>query len=273
MRKVGHKKSFMIIGLGRFGANIAKILANMDAEVLAIDIDEDSVSKVAPFIPHCVVADSTKPNVLKELGASQIDHAVIAIGNNLQASILTVLNLKNFGVKKITVRADEEAHKEVYRMIGATEVIIPEEATALSLANQIMSDSILDYYQLAEDYTMVKISVGEAFEPKSIIDMNVRVLFNVNIVGLIKEGKFAIPKANDLICPGDVLVVVGTKDAYVKFEAFLNEKPRFKLEDKKKTKKQENKTEDQDDSKPNETKEKVSTPLEKNEEAKDTSSK
>jgi trk system potassium uptake protein TrkA len=233
MRRATAKKSFMIIGLGRFGANIAKILANMDADVLAIDIDEESVTKVASFIPHCVVADSTKPNVLKELGASQIDHAVVAIGNNLQASILTVLNLKNFCVKKITVRADEEGHKEVYRMLGATEVIIPEEATALSLANQIMSDSILDYYQLAEDYTMVKISVGEGFEPKSIIDMNVRVLFDVNIVGLIKDGKFAIPKPMDLISPGDVLVVVGTKENYMKFENFLNEKSRPKVDEKK----------------------------------------
>ena len=241
MRKATAKKSFMIIGLGRFGANIAKILANMDADVLAIDIDEDSVTKVASVVPHCVVADSTKQNVLKELGASQIDHAVVAIGNNLQASILTVLNLKNFGVKKITVRADEEGHKEIYRMLGATEVIIPEEATALSLANQIMSDSILDYYQLAEDYTMVKISVGEGFEPKSIIDMNVRVLFDINIVGLIKDGKFAIPKANDLIAPGDVLVVVGKRDSYLKFEAFLNEKVKSKVEEKKPVKVEEKK--------------------------------
>lgn len=231
----------MVIGLGRFGANIAKVLANMDAEVLAIDIDEDSVTKIASFVPHCVVADSTKPNVLKELGAAQIDHAVVAIGNNLQASILTVLNLKNLGVKKITVRADEEGHKEVYRMLGASEVIIPEEATALSLANQIMSDSILDYYQLAENYTMVKIFVGDGFEPKSIIDMNVRVLFDINIVGVIKDDKFAIPKANDLIVPGDVLVVVGTKENYQKFEGFLNEKPRAKAEDKKPAKAEEKK--------------------------------
>lgn len=241
MRKQAAKKSFMVIGLGRFGANIAKVLANMDAEVLAIDIDEDSVTKIASFVPHCVVADSTKPNVLKELGAAQIDHAVVAIGNNLQASILTVLNLKNLGVKKITVRADEEGHKEVYRMLGASEVIIPEEATALSLANQIMSDSILDYYQLAENYTMVKIFVGDGFEPKSIIDMNVRVLFDINIVGVIKDDKFAIPKANDLIVPGDVLVVVGTKENYQKFESFLNEKPRAKAEDKKPAKAEEKK--------------------------------
>ena len=239
MRKAASKKSYMVIGLGRFGANIAKFLANMDAEVLAIDIDEDSVTKVAQYVPHCVVADSTKPHVLKELGASQIDHAVVAIGNSLQASILTVLNLKNLGVKKITVRADEEGHKDVYRMLGATEVIIPEEATALSLANQIVSDSIVDYYQLAEDYTMVKISVGEGFEPKSIIDMNVRVLFDVNIVGIIKDDKFAIPRASDLVAPGDILVVVGTKENYIKFDNFLNEKARAKAQEAQVNKKPE----------------------------------
>ena len=135
----------------------------------------------------------------------------------------------------------KEGHKEVYRMLGASEVIIPEEATALSLANQIMSDSILDYYQLAENYTMVKIFVGDGFEPKSIIDMNVRVLFDINIVGVIKDDKFAIPKANDLIVPGDVLVVVGTKENYQKFESFLNEKPRAKAEDKKPAKAEEKK--------------------------------
>ena len=249
MRTKVTKKTFIIIGLGRFGASIAKILGRMDCDVLAVDIDEESVAEVAPVVPHCVVADATKQSVLKELGAAQIDHAVVAIGNNLQASILTVLNLKNLGVPNITVRADEEGHKEVYKMLGATEVIIPEEASAVSLANQILSDSILDYYQLADDYSMLKISVGDTFEPKTIIDMNVRVLFDVNIVGIIKNNKFAIPKANDKVCPGDVLVVVGTRESNQRFDAYLNEKPQKpqvnkgpqKKEDKK-SKSEENQT-------------------------------
>ena len=222
MRTKVTKKTFIIIGLGRFGASIAKILAKMDCDVLAVDISEESVTEIAPFVPHCVVADATKVTVLKELGAAQIDHAVVAIGNNLQASILTVLNLKNLGVPYITVRADEEGHKEIFKMLGATEVIIPEEASAVSLANQILSDSILDYYQLADDYSMLKISVGDVFEPKTIIDMNVRVLFDVNIVGIIKDNKFAIPKPSDMVSPGDVLVVVGTSQDNQRFDAFLN---------------------------------------------------
>lgn len=246
MRVKEIKKSYIVIGLGRFGSNIVKVLSQKSLDVLAIDINVDSVAAVANYTNHCVVADSTKFSVLKELGAAQIDHAVVAIGNNLQASILTVLNLKKLGVRRITVRADEEGHKDIFSMLGATEVIIPEEASAISLANQILSDSILDYYPLSSDYSMVKISVGENFEPKSIIDLNVRVLFDVNIVGLLKDGVFAIPKPNDLIEPGDVLVVVGTQDNYKRFDLFINEKslvkpqvnkgPEKKTTTKKKTK-------------------------------------
>ena len=134
------KKTFMVIGLGRFGSYIAKTLVSMNCDVLAVDISEDSVQAISSYVPHCVIADSTKEAVLKELDAASIDHVVVAIGNNLQASILTVVNLKHLGVKRITVRADEEGHKEVYKTLGATEVIIPEESSAISLANQIISN-------------------------------------------------------------------------------------------------------------------------------------
>ena len=102
------KKSFVVIGLGRFGANVAKTLAAMKCDVLAIDVNEDAVSEVAKTVQHSVIADATKISVLERLGAKNIDHAVVAIGNNLEASILTVVNLKNLGVKQITVRADNE---------------------------------------------------------------------------------------------------------------------------------------------------------------------
>lgn len=224
MRVKEVKKSYIVIGLGRFGSSIVRVLSNMNCDVLAIDINEESVQAISDYTNHCVIADSTKLAVLKELGCSQIDHAVVAIGNNLQSSILTVLNLKSLGVPRITVRADEERHKEIFSMLGANEVIIPEEASAISLANQILSDSVIDYYPLSGDYSMVKIIVGENFTPKSIIDLNVRVLFDVNIVGIIKNGVFAIPKPNDLISPGDILVVVGISENYKRFDLFLNEK-------------------------------------------------
>lgn len=217
------KKSFIVIGLGRFGSSVARALEAMNCDVLAVDIKEDSVSRIAMEVPHCLIADSTKLNVLKELGAGSIDHAVVCIGNNLQASILTIMNLRKLGVKRITVRADEEDHKEVYKMLGATEVIIPEEASAISLANQIISDTILDYYVVSEDYAIVKTSVGKEFAQKTLIELDIRNRFDVNIVGIIKnDGVFYIPRGTDALNPGDIVVVVGKKPKIRKFDSFLN---------------------------------------------------
>lgn len=216
------RKNFVVIGLGRFGSTVARALAAMNREVLAIDINPESVESVASVVSHCVIADATKLSVLTDLGVKAIDHAVVAIGNNLQASILTTVNLRKLGVKNITVRADETGHKEVFQMLGAQEVIIPEEASAISLANQIISDGLLDYYGIDKEYAIVQFEVGEDFIPKTLIDLNLRNKFDINIVGIISNGKFFIPKGTDVINPCDIVVVVGQKQKIAKFDSFMN---------------------------------------------------
>lgn len=218
------KKSFIVIGLGRFGANIVKVLAAHKCDCIAIDVNEESVREVSKYVNNCVIADGTSLNVLTELGVKKIDHAVVAIGNNLQASILTVINLKKLEVKKITVRADDISHKEVFEALGADEVIIPEEDSAISLGNQIMSDSVLDYYGVSKDYAMMKLVVDNSFESKTLIDLDLRNNYDVNIVGIIRNNEFFIPKGNDKILPKDILVVVGKDDKVFKFDMFLNNK-------------------------------------------------
>ncbi len=107
--------------------------------------------------------------------------------------------------------------------LGATDVIVPEEASAISLANSIVSDSLLDYYQLAKNYAIVKVSVGKNFEPKTLVELSVRDKFDVNIVGVIRNDEFIIPRGTDLLNPGDVISVVGERQKVRKFDAFLNE--------------------------------------------------
>ena len=218
------KKRFMVIGLGRFGANVAKTLASMNCDVLAMDVKEESVEAVAKDVAHCVIADATKMNVLVELGAANIDHAVVAIGNNLEASILTVVNLKNIGVPKITVRADNEEYKKIFSLIGATEVVIPEEESAISLAHQIRSASILDYYIIKNDYVMAQIKVStKQLEGKTLKELDVRNTFNVNILGITRKGEFFIPAWNDMILESDVVAIVGKNSDVRKVDNFLNE--------------------------------------------------
>jgi trk system potassium uptake protein TrkA len=216
------KKNFIVIGLGRFGSNVAITLAETNSDVLAVDIDKDAVKSVSKKVPHCVIADATNLDVLTELGAGSIDHAVVAIGNNLEASILTIVNLKKLNVKKITVRADEEGHKELFKLIGATEVIIPEENAAVFLANQIKSDSIIDYYIIDKDYVMVKINVGKKFISRTLADLNIRNEFDVNIVGIVRNDEFRIPHGTDYICANDVVVVAGKDPNILKLDQFFN---------------------------------------------------
>ena len=216
------KKSFVIIGLGRFGIGVVKELVSLKRDCLAIDKFEDAVKNVSQIMSNCAVADGTKIEALRELEVESVDHAIVAIGNNLQDTILTVINLRELGVKQITVRIDSDDFKDVMLRLGATDVIIPEEASAISLANQIISDTILDYYSVHDEYSMATIVVGKNFEEISLLNLASMKRFDINIIGIKRDDKFIQPKANDLIKPGDLLTIFGPDKNITKFDAFLN---------------------------------------------------
>ena len=216
------KKSFLIIGLGRFGIGVVKELVSLKRDCLAIDKFEDAVKNVSQIMSNCAVADGTKIEALRELEVESVDHAIVAIGNNLQDTILTVINLRELGVKQITVRIDSDDFKDVMFRLGATDVIIPEEASAISLANQIISDTILDYYSVHDEYSIATIVVGKNFEEISLLNLASLKRFDINIIGIKRDDKFIQPKANDLIKPGDILTIFGPDKNINKFDAFLN---------------------------------------------------
>lgn len=216
------KKSFVIIGLGRFGIGVVKELVSLKRDCLAIDKFEDAVKNVSQIMSNCAVADGTKIEALRELEVESVDHAIVAIGNNLQDTILTVINLRELGVKQITVRIDSDDFKDVMLRLGATDVIIPEEASAISLANQIISDTIMDYYSVHDEYSMATIVVGKNFEEITLLNLASMKRFDINIIGIKRDDKFIQPKANDLIKPGDLLTIFGPDKNITKFDAFLN---------------------------------------------------
>ncbi len=218
------KKSFAIIGLGRFGLAMAKTLINLKSEVIAMDIDEDRVKKASKFIPHCVICDATKKENLEDLGINNVDEAIVAIGQNLQATILTTINLKDIGVKRVSVRVDDEAYMRVIERLGATEVFIPEEECAVDFAKSVAkSDNIDDYYEIDKHYGIIQFKVSKNFSAKSIIDLDVRKKFDVIVVAINKSGKIILPSSTDLIEPDDILYVVGKYDKTLKFEVFIDE--------------------------------------------------
>ncbi|PGZ99470.1 potassium transporter Trk [Bacillus pseudomycoides] len=216
------EKEFAVIGLGRFGGSICRELAQLGMEVMAIDMDEDRVNEFANIASHAVIADSTDETVLKSLGIRNFDHVVVAIGDNLNASILTTLILKELGVKNITVKAQNDYHEKVLAKIGADHIVHPERDMGKRIANNIASSSVLDYLELSDEHSIVEIMANEKIDGHSLIELDIRAKFGLNIVA-IKRGKEVLvsPRATENIQIGDVLIVIGHDDDVDRFEMFL----------------------------------------------------
>lgn len=216
------KKSFAVIGLGRFGLGIIEELSKLGADVIAIDTDEHAVERASKYVSYAVVCDSTNELNLKELGVSNVNHAVVAIGSNLQATILTTAILSELGVKKITVRLDNDYYEKTILKVGATSIVYPEKSAGNRLARSIISDSFVDYFKVTNDHNVVQMIISDDFEPLMLSDLNSRNRFDVNVVLIIRDNKSFIPKGTDMIEPGDIILVIGKDPNIHKFEVFMH---------------------------------------------------
>ncbi|ANB57465.1 UDP-glucose/GDP-mannose dehydrogenase family, NAD binding domain protein [Anoxybacillus sp. B7M1] len=214
------KKQFAVIGLGRFGGSICRTLSEQGMEVLAIDIDEDRVNEYASIASHAVVGDSTDEAVLKSLGIRNFDHVIVAIGDNIQASILTTLILKELGVQNITVKATNDYHEKVLKKIGADQIVHPERDMGERIAHSIISNNVLDYLELSDVHSIVEIAASHRLEGHSLLELDIRARYGINIVA-IKRGNEVIvsPLASEMIRKGDILVVIGADEDIDRFEA------------------------------------------------------
>lgn len=185
------KKEFAVIGLGRFGGSICKALSEEGVEVMAMDIDEDKVNEYAKIASHAVIGDSTDESVLKNLGLRNFDHVIVAIGENIQASILTTLILKELGVHTITVKAQNDYHEKVLSKIGADHIVHPERDMAKRIAHNIVSNNVLDYLELSEEHSLVEIVANSRLAGNTLLDLDIRAKYGINIVA-IKRGKEVI---------------------------------------------------------------------------------
>ncbi len=204
------KKEFVIIGLGRFGGSIAKELIYQGANVMVIDTSAERVDEFAHIATQAIVADTTDEAVIKSLGLWNYEHVIVAIGEDIQASILTTLILKESGVPKITVKAQNDYHEKVLRRIGADFVVHPERDMGIRIANNMISNNVLDYLELSDEHSIMEIRANEKLAGHEIIDLGIRAKYGLNIVA-IKRGENIIvsPPANEEIEIGDILIVIG----------------------------------------------------------------
>ncbi|MRG85565.1 potassium channel family protein [Salinibacillus xinjiangensis] len=216
------KKEYAVIGLGRFGGSICQELSKEGMQVLAIDMDPDRVDDFKDIASHAVIADTTDEKVLKELGIRNIDHVIVAIGDNIQSSILTTIILKELGIKKITVKAQNDYHEKVLIKIGADYVVHPERDMGKRIAHHIISSNVLDYLELSDEHSVVEVKAGVKMGGKTLIDLDIRARYGCNIVA-IKRGREVIvsPMATEEIHHDDVLIVIGADKDISRFEKNL----------------------------------------------------
>ena len=212
-------KSYVVIGLGRFGSALARQLCKLGAEVLALDVKGDLVQQIANDVTHAVVGDAQDKEVLRALGVRNLDCAVIAIGDNLAASVLVTMNLKELGVPYIVCKAHDETHRKVLEKLGANRVIIPEYEYAQRLARTLNSHNVLDYIELSEDFGILDVPAPKAWIGKTLRELNVRAKLGVNIIAVENNGKTNVsPAADYAVQEGDTLVVLGDNVALEKVQ-------------------------------------------------------
>lgn len=203
-------KSYIVIGLGRFGAETARRLCELGNEVLAMDTDSDLVQQISSEVTHAVVADARDKEVLRALGAKEFDCGIVAIGDSLGNSVLATMNLKELGVPYVVCKAHDETHRQVLKKLGADRVLIPEQENACRLARNLSSPNVLEYIELSDDYGIIEVSAPTAWKNKSLLELNVRAKMGVNIIAVRRgEGITVSPAADFRIVDGDVLVVLG----------------------------------------------------------------
>ncbi len=204
------RKEFVVIGLGRFGGSIVRELIAQDANVMAIDSSPDRVDEFSQIATQAIVADTTDEAVIKSLGIWNFEHVIVAIGEDIQASILTTLILKELGVPQITVKAQNDYHEKVLRKIGADFVVHPERDMGIRIANNMISNNVLDYLELSDEHSIMEIKANDRLAGHTLMDLDIRAKYGINIVG-IKRGETIMisPAADDPILLGDILLVIG----------------------------------------------------------------
>ncbi|MDA0835959.1 MAG: TrkA family potassium uptake protein [Planctomycetota bacterium] len=214
-----------VIGLGRFGMSLAKRLGASGVQVVAIDDDPELVDEIKGDVDVAVRLDATDEHAIKSQNIDQVDVCVIAIGDNFEAALLSTVLARQLGIKRVICRAQTATHAEIFRQIGADEVIQPETQAGEELARQIANPRFEDFITLADGYTLIEFSAPTEFHGKTLLELRLRTRFQVNLVAIkrpkpLEDEKaerqydvISVPEPDDTIHPDDVLLIVGSDEA------------------------------------------------------------
>lgn len=186
------KKTYAVFGLGRYGIAVARELVESGAEVLAVDRDMDTVSAMATVIPVCKCADVTDPEVIKSLDIGSVDVVIIAMAESFESSVMATMLCKEAGVKNVIVKCGDEMRSRILERVGADKVIFPEKESGMRLAKNLLTSGFVDMVELTADISLVELDVKDDWVGKTLIELNLRKKYGVNVVALNKNGTVVI---------------------------------------------------------------------------------
>ena len=217
-------KQYLVIGLGRFGKSVAKTLYEAGENILGIDVSEELVQDRINnnILKNAIIGDASDGKILKDIGAENFDVAFVCIGD-IEASVMIALNLKELGIKSIIAKAINKKHGKVLTKIGATEIVYPEEHMGKRIAELTMNTDIIEHLKFTDNFVLVEVKAPSIFWNNSLIKLDVRNKYNINIVGIKKsKGEFLPnPTANVVIEEGDVLVIITDKKTVESFNKLI----------------------------------------------------
>ena len=228
-------RQFAVIGLGRFGCKVAETLAQKGASVIAVDTIQENVEKVSDFVTKAVRIDSTDEKALLACGIKDVDVAVVAMGEDIESSVLTTALLKNLDVAEIVARACSTLHAQILRLVGATRVVFPEEDIGFRVANSILSPGVLEYIELGAEYTLAEIEAKGECIGHTISELSLKTKYGIDVLivkrKIIEAGEKAeetkekeikvLPASHGKIQEGDIFVVVGNSKNIESFEKHM----------------------------------------------------
>ncbi|WP_367296408.1 TrkA family potassium uptake protein [Levilactobacillus yonginensis] len=217
------KKNFAVLGLGRFGQSVVQTLAETHQDVLAVDVQETPVNQMMDVATQTLIADTRDEEVLRGLNIDTFDYVIVGIGNNMEASILTTMLAKELGAKKVIAKAETSDQGRVLERVGADQVVFPERDMGHSIVRKLLSNHILNFIDLSDEYTLAEIVITDPnFVNQNLIQLNLRERFDLTVIAIQHGRKINIsPNPTDAIQLHDVLTVVGPIENVEKLDETL----------------------------------------------------
>ena len=213
------KKTYAVFGLGRYGTAVARELVDNGMEVIAVDSEQRIVNAAAADLPICKCADITDPDVIRQLGIGNVDVVIIAMANNLEASVLAVTLCKEIGVKTVIAKCANEMHQKILTRVGADKVVFPENESGIRLAKNLLSSGFVDMVSLARNVSMIELDVKQEWAGKNLIELNLRKKYSINVVALRRGDMVSVdidPKAP--LDAADKLIVIANTEKLKKLK-------------------------------------------------------